>query len=81
MAGNHDDQAPPALLFTGVEEHHSPEHVEKDDGHGHERCKEEESTVSPPFSQRNEFSISLVMASASGRGAQPPADNITERSG
>lgn len=27
---------PPLLLLTGVEENNAPEHVEQDDGHGHE---------------------------------------------
>lgn len=27
---------PPALLLTGIEEDDTPEHVEQDDGHGHE---------------------------------------------
>lgn len=38
VTGNHQPQAPVAAFFAGVEEDHSPEGVEQDEGHGEERC-------------------------------------------
>lgn len=36
VADDDGSHRPPALLLTGVEEDHAPEHVKQDDGHGHE---------------------------------------------
>lgn len=36
MADDNSSHGPPALLLAGVKEDHAPEHVEQDDGHGHE---------------------------------------------
>jgi len=46
VAGDDHHQAPPAALLAGVKEYNPPEHVEQDDGHGHEGCREEEVTGS-----------------------------------
>lgn len=36
VTNDDSSHGPPALLLTGVKEDDSPEHVEQDDGHGHE---------------------------------------------
>ncbi|KAG7242753.1 hypothetical protein INR49_020128 [Caranx melampygus] len=36
VTNNDSSHRPPALLLTGIKEDDSPEHVEQDDGHGHE---------------------------------------------
>lgn len=36
VAYDDSSHGPPALLLTGIKEDDAPEHVEQDDGHGHE---------------------------------------------
>lgn len=36
VADNNSRHGPPTLLLAGVKEDHTPEHVQQDDGHGHE---------------------------------------------
>lgn len=36
VADDNGSHGPPALLLAGVKKDHAPEHVQQDDGHGHE---------------------------------------------
>lgn len=72
VTGNHQPQAPVAAFFTGVEEDHSPEGVEQDEGHG-EECWGKRATQTPSDLVITFFLLTSV------KGHKPGLDSSSKR--
>lgn len=53
MADDNSSHGPPALLLTGVKEDNAPEHVQQDDGHGHESWRRKNSVMEDKKGEKN----------------------------